>query len=97
MYKANKIELSWLPDLVDSSAAELTPAMDVFSAGCVLIELFTETPPFTFAQLLAYRDGTYEPDLSKIEDPALASMLGHMIQKDPSQVWPFTDFLLPFL
>ena len=77
-----------------SSAAELTPAMDVFSAGCVLIELFTETPPFTFAQLLAYRDGTYEPDLSKIENPALASMLGHMIQKDSSQVWALTNLFV---
>ena len=63
-------------------AGDLTPAMDIFSAGCVLIELFTETPPFTFAQLLAYRAGEYKPDLSSLEadHPELAALLGHMIQ-----------------
>ena len=75
--------------LADNAAAEratveagdLTPAMDIFSAGCVLIELFTETPPFTFAQLLAYRAGEYQPDLSSIHgDPDLVALLGHMIQ-----------------
>ena len=43
-----------------------------FSAGCVLIELFTDgsVHPFSFSQLLAYRAGEYEPTkvLDKIED-----------------------------
>ena len=65
-------------------SGDLTPAMDVFSAGCVLIELFTESPPFSFAQLLAYRAGEYEPDLSKIEDGDVRALLQHMIQRDPS-------------
>ena len=51
----------------------------------MLIELFTESPPFSFAQLLAYRAGEYEPDLSGVEDTDLRSMLEHMIQKDASQ------------
>ena len=39
-----------------ANSGEILASMDVFSAGCVLIELFTEgTVPFNFSQLLAYR------------------------------------------
>jgi phosphoinositide-3-kinase regulatory subunit 4 len=61
--------------------------MDIFSAGCVLIELFTDAnAPFNFAQLLAYRAGEYAPEkiLDKIEDPDVKTMLETMIQKDPN-------------
>ncbi|XP_077510845.1 vacuolar protein sorting 15 isoform X2 [Amblyomma americanum] len=67
---------------------ELTPAMDIFSLGCVLTELFTEGhPPFYFSQLLSYRSGEYSPAkiLEKIEDVDLRDMIQHMLQKDPSQ------------
>uniref|UniRef100_A0A131YJM6 non-specific serine/threonine protein kinase n=1 Tax=Rhipicephalus appendiculatus TaxID=34631 RepID=A0A131YJM6_RHIAP len=67
---------------------ELTPAMDIFSLGCVLTELFTEGhPPFYFSQLLSYRSGEYSPDkiLEKIDDVDLREMIQHMLQKDPSQ------------
>ena len=49
---------------------DLAPSMDIFSAGCVLIELFTDSPPFYFHNLLAYRAGEYSPDrvLDKIDD-----------------------------
>ena len=59
-------------DVTDTGAGmELAPSMDVFSAGCVLIELLTDSPPFNFSNLLAYRAGEYSPDrvLDKIEDP----------------------------
>ena len=49
----------------------VTEAMDVFSAGCVLAELFLEgTPLFTFSQLLRYREGKYDPNsmIDKIDD-----------------------------
>ena len=39
-----------------ANSGELLASMDIFSAGCVLIELFTEgTVPFNFSQLLMYR------------------------------------------
>ena len=65
----------WQPcvqDVTDTGAGmDLAPSMDIFSAGCVLIELFTDSPPFNFSNLLAYRAGEYSPDrvLDKIDDP----------------------------
>lgn len=50
---------------------DLTPAMDIFSAGCSLTELFNEGhPPFDFSQLLAYRSGEFNvaQQLDKLED-----------------------------
>lgn len=50
---------------------KISEAMDVFSLGCVLAELWMEgTPPFTLSQLFKYRQGEYslEPYLAEIED-----------------------------
>lgn len=50
---------------------KVTEAMDCFSAGCVIAELFLEgAPPFTLSQLFKYREGEYEVDtyLTQIED-----------------------------
>lgn len=50
---------------------KVTEAMDVFSLGCVLAELWMEgTPPFTLSQLFKYRTGEYNLDsyLAEIED-----------------------------
>ncbi|KAL0276782.1 UNVERIFIED_CONTAM: hypothetical protein PYX00_004283 [Menopon gallinae] len=66
---------------------ELTPAMDIFSAGCALIELYNEgEPPFDLSQLLSYRINEYDPKkhLDKIEDEGIRNLLSHMIQRDPS-------------
>ena len=65
---------------------DLTQSMDIFSAGCVLIELFTEgAPPFNFAQLLSYRANEFDPikTIEKIKDPQIKKLVDHMIQKDP--------------
>lgn len=66
---------------------DLTPAMDIFSLGCVLTELFTDgNAPFDFSQLLAYRSGEYNPTkiLDKIEDKNIKELVKNMIQKDPT-------------
>ena len=50
---------------------KVTEAMDCFSAGCVIAELFLEGAPlFTLSQLYKYREGEYnvDPHLAAIED-----------------------------
>ncbi|GFX71315.1 phosphoinositide 3-kinase regulatory subunit 4 [Trichonephila clavipes] len=50
---------------------DLTDAMDIFSLGCALAELFTEgTCPFDFSQLLKFITGDFDPHdtIEKIED-----------------------------
>ncbi|XP_073986579.1 vacuolar protein sorting 15 isoform X1 [Rhodnius prolixus] len=66
---------------------DLTPAMDIFSAGCALAELFSDGhPPFDFSQLLAYRAGEFsmEKYLSKLEDEPIRRLIEAMIQRDPT-------------
>ena len=63
--------------------------MSFISAGCVLIELFSDgTIPFTFSQLLSYRSDEYLPEkvLDKIDknECEIRKMLETMIQKEPN-------------
>eukprot|EP00850_Spirogloea_muscicola_P004936 SM000022S07150 [mRNA] locus=s22:188681:200036:+ [translate_table: standard] len=67
--------------------APLEPAMDIFSLGCTMAELFLEGQAlFNLSQLLAYRSGQYDPrsDVEKIEDSRIQSLIVHMIQLDPA-------------
>ncbi|KNC74526.1 VPS15 protein kinase, partial [Sphaeroforma arctica JP610] len=67
---------------------DLTPAMDIFSLGCVIAELFTESHAlFSFAQLLAYRKGEYDitDTLNRIRDPEVRNLVAHMVQLDPTK------------
>ncbi|KAK7526993.1 uncharacterized protein IWZ02DRAFT_445112 [Phyllosticta citriasiana] len=62
-------------------------AMDMFSVGCVIAELFLETPIFSLSQLFKYRQGEYDPyhaHLIKIEDVDIREMVSHMIKLDPN-------------
>ncbi|XP_071440948.1 phosphoinositide 3-kinase regulatory subunit 4 [Hetaerina americana] len=71
----------------DLKKGDLTPAMDIFSAGCALTELFNEGhPPFDFSQLLSYRNGEYSAwkHLEKIEDSGIRELLRSMMEKDAS-------------
>ncbi|ORX62898.1 ARM repeat-containing protein [Hesseltinella vesiculosa] len=70
---------------INNVICELTPAMDVFSVGCVIAELFLEgTPIFSLSQLFKYKNGEYSPAqaLDKIEDPDIKDLILHMIQLD---------------
>ncbi|KAI9096422.1 hypothetical protein DFS34DRAFT_581299 [Phlyctochytrium arcticum] len=74
----------------------LTAAMDVFSLGCTIAELFLEgTPLFSLSQLLRYRCGEYDPtiELAKIEDGSIRGLITHMIQLDPSKRLSVTEYL----
>lgn len=76
--------------------AKATWAMDVFSAGCVIAELFLEAPIFNLSQLYKYRKGEYDPNilhLSRIPDKDLRDMITHMIQLDPQKRYLAEEYL----
>ncbi|PMD62525.1 ARM repeat-containing protein [Hyaloscypha bicolor E] len=76
--------------------AQITWAMDVFSAGCVIAELFLEAPIFNLSQLYKYRRGEYDPvatHLSRIVDSDVREMVAHMIQVDPESRYSAEEYL----
>ncbi|PYI11814.1 hypothetical protein BO78DRAFT_457647 [Aspergillus sclerotiicarbonarius CBS 121057] len=71
-------------------------AMDIFSAGCVIAELFLESPIFTLSQIYKYRKGEYSPEhsqLAKIEDPEIRALILHMIQLEPESRYSAEEYL----
>lgn len=71
-------------------------AMDVFSAGCVIAELFLEAPIFSLSQLYKYRKSEYDPKigyLSKIQDPEIRALVTHMIQLEPESRYSVEEYL----
>ncbi|TFY74461.1 hypothetical protein EWM64_g9551, partial [Hericium alpestre] len=87
------------PAPVDGSGRKestVTEAMDVFSAGCVIAELFREGAPlFTLSQLFKYREGELNVDglLSTIDDVGVKDLIKEMIALDPA-ARPTFDTLL---
>ena len=74
----------------------ITWAMDVFSAGCVIAELFTETPIFSLSQLYKYKNGEYDPNygyLGKIQDEDIRELVSHMIQVQPESRYFAEEYL----
>ncbi|XP_030370687.1 phosphoinositide 3-kinase regulatory subunit 4 [Scaptodrosophila lebanonensis] len=75
----------------------LLPAMDIFSAGCALLELWTEgTAPFELSQLLAYRSGErelVEKHLQGIENERLRNLLASMIDVNSMNRKSAEDYL----
>lgn len=70
--------------------------MDIFSLGCVIAELFTETPTFTLSQLFRFRKGEYDPALfllNKVDDDHVRALISSMIRLDPEQRWHAQDYL----
>jgi phosphoinositide-3-kinase regulatory subunit 4 len=91
---------------------KVTWAMDIFSAGCVIAQMFLESEIFNLSQLYSYKQGKYDPvitHLSIIADRDLREMITHMIQIDPEKrfsaehylkVWRgkvFPDYFYSFL
>ncbi|WZH41513.1 VPS15 kinase [Fusarium acuminatum] len=76
--------------------AKMTWAMDIFSAGCVIAQMFLESEMFSLAQLYKYRRGEYDPvitHLSVIADKDVADMIAHMIQIDPEKRYSAEQYL----
>lgn len=75
---------------------KMTWAMDIFSAGCVIAQLFLESEIFSLAQLYKYRRGEYDPvitHLSVISDKDVRDMIAHMIQLDPERRYSAEQYL----
>ncbi|KAI0305183.1 ARM repeat-containing protein [Multifurca ochricompacta] len=80
----------------ENKDVRVTEAMDVFSAGCVIAELFREGAPlFTLSQLFKYREGELNMDglLASVEDGGVRNLIKDMIALDPS-ARPTFDALL---
>uniref|UniRef100_A0A3P8ZEU7 non-specific serine/threonine protein kinase n=1 Tax=Esox lucius TaxID=8010 RepID=A0A3P8ZEU7_ESOLU len=78
------------------SRGELKQAMDIFSAGCVIAELFTEgVPLFDLSQLLAYRKGHFQTEhvLMKIEDRSIRELVAQMVHREPEKRLTAEEYL----
>ncbi|KAJ2156874.1 Serine/threonine-protein kinase [Coemansia sp. RSA 552] len=72
--------------LAQGDEAGLQPAMDVFSAGCVIGEMLCDgNPLFSLGRLLQYRRGSESSEavVGHIRDAEMARLVAHMIQRDP--------------
>uniref|UniRef100_A0A914VQF4 non-specific serine/threonine protein kinase n=1 Tax=Plectus sambesii TaxID=2011161 RepID=A0A914VQF4_9BILA len=82
-----------LPEDYCSSSNRLTHAMDIFSLACVMIELFSDgQAPFTFSQLLAYRESKNPEEhlerclaLLPPGSSGLKDMVSSMLDRDPTK------------
>nr|XP_031863613.1 uncharacterized protein CI109_000865 [Kwoniella shandongensis]KAA5530685.1 hypothetical protein CI109_000865 [Kwoniella shandongensis] len=65
----------------------VTEEMDIFSAGCVLAEMWTDgRTVFNLSELYAYREGSVglEGILDNIEDHEVKNMISQMLAREPS-------------
>lgn len=77
-------------------SGKVTQAMDVFSLGCVIAELWREgAPTFTLSQLFKYREGMFDVDamLAGIPDDAVRELVRSMIALDPKERKTFEEYL----
>ncbi|SNX82431.1 related to VPS15 - ser/thr protein kinase [Melanopsichium pennsylvanicum] len=77
-------------------SGKVTQAMDVFSLGCVIAELWREgAPTFTLSQLFKYREGMFDVDamLADIPDDAVRELVKSMISLDPADRKTFEQYL----
>jgi phosphoinositide-3-kinase, regulatory subunit 4 len=76
----------------------LTPAMDIFSAGCIIMETFLNGErALDLGDLMEYRkqqkSQTLQQKLNKIEFSTLRAACRHMMSLDPSQRLSAKDYL----
>lgn len=80
--------------------AHLTSAVDVFSIGCLIGELFLDGREalFDHSQMLSYKENNYSPwdVISKIPDKDLRNMVLSMTDVDPSQRLSAQEYLTKF-
>jgi len=78
---------------------KVTEEMDVFSAGCVLAETWTDgRTVFNLSELFAYRNSTLslESILDTLEDTNVKDMIAQMLSREPSQRPTFDRILATY-
>ncbi|GKY92453.1 hypothetical protein MPSEU_000215800 [Mayamaea pseudoterrestris] len=82
---------------IDSVSSELTPAMDIFAAGCVLVELFLNGERcMDLGDLMEYRRGnssSVQQTLAKVEHAAIRAACKHMLSLDPRERLSAREYL----
>lgn len=81
---------------IPKEQGKMTWAMDIFSAGCVIAQMFLESEIFSLSQLFKYRRGEYDPvitHLSVISDKDVRDMISSMIQLDPEKRYSAEQYL----
>ncbi|XP_022659403.1 phosphoinositide 3-kinase regulatory subunit 4-like [Varroa destructor] len=83
-------------EILEEPRAELTSAMDIFSLGCVFIELFTDGKfPFKLSDMYKYKQGETDrpPQLQEISDEGIRELAAHMIQREPQKRFTADKYL----
>lgn len=77
----------------DEGPETLNAQMDVYSAGCVIAELFLDGQPlFSLADLFRYKKGEYTPDLSSL-DPKVQELISSMVSVNPTARLSAAEYL----
>ncbi|CAK9779867.1 ARM repeat-containing protein [Cutaneotrichosporon oleaginosum] len=79
--------------------ARVTEEMDVFSAGCVLAETWTDgRTVFNLSELFAYRNGSLglEGILDNLEDANVKAMIAQMLSREPTDRPTFDRILTTY-
>ncbi|GAA98823.1 uncharacterized protein L969DRAFT_104294 [Mixia osmundae IAM 14324] len=74
----------------------VTEPMDVFAAGCVIAELYSDgASPFTLSQLFQFKSNDYDPEVcfAEIENTDVRSLVRSMTASEPSARPTFTQCL----
>lgn len=65
--------------------SELTSAMDLFSASCVIAELYNDgEPTFTLSDLFKFKKGELEPNIAGISDTNVRKLVKTLFSIDPA-------------
>lgn len=91
---------AWLTGGVAKKDGKVTEEMDVFSAGCVLLEMWSDGAPFfSLSDLFVFREGNaaaLKSVLDTVEDVQVQSMLANMLALDPNDRPTFEKILADF-
>lgn len=87
-------------DFKSSEDARVAEEMDMFSAGCVIAEIYLDGKHqlFDLSQLLAYREGKYDlsPIINKIPNQEVRQLVRHMTQLEPKDRWLADQYIKEF-